>query len=310
MTLLACREAGPMERGREYTRRFYSGDPQLVEQFGPKLREHFPPEALEEMRAQIQTTLGLETKVEDEELLRGKESVTYGRTARFSQTPGLVRVEWRLDGAGRVKMFRVLPMEWLQRRARTDLRLPFLGRWRVSEGGHELGDNYHPWFPEALFAYDFVRLEDDKAHRGDGALLEEHYCFGSPVLAPAAGRVVHAVDGVPDNPVGVRNPDSRLGNQVVIEHAEGERSTLLHLKQGSLKVREGQEVAAGDDVGACGNSGNSRRPHIHYHLTDAAGHALPARFRAYRVNGELDSRGAPSRDDILEPEPKPEPTPE
>src|SRR5918995_76764 len=59
-------------------------------------------------------------------------------------------------------------------------------------------------------------------------------------------------------------------------------AALAHLRRGSPRVRPGDWVAAGQQLAACGNSGNSTEPHLHFQLMDhpsvllAAG--LPLRF--------------------------------
>jgi len=62
------------------------------------------------------------------------------------------------------------------------------------------------------------------------------------------------------------NPYSALGNAVFIQHRENEVSVLAHLKLGSIKVKVGDKLKAGQLIGLCGNSGNSSEPHLHYHL--------------------------------------------
>ena len=62
------------------------------------------------------------------------------------------------------------------------------------------------------------------------------------------------------------NPNSALGNAVIIKHREYEVSVLAHFKQGSIQVDVGDSVGRGQVLGLCGNSGNSSEPHIHYHL--------------------------------------------
>jgi murein DD-endopeptidase MepM/ murein hydrolase activator NlpD len=56
-----------------------------------------------------------------------------------------------------------------------------------------------------------------------------------------------------------------IGNHALL--ACGEHHVLLaHLRRGSLRVALGAEVAAGDRIGAVGNSGNSSEPHLHLHV--------------------------------------------
>ncbi|HEX7403115.1 MAG TPA: M23 family metallopeptidase, partial [Usitatibacter sp.] len=43
---------------------------------------------------------------------------------------------------------------------------------------------------------------------------------------------------------------------------------LAHFQKKSITVRPGQKVARGQELGKCGNSGNSDFPHIHMHVQD------------------------------------------
>lgn len=127
--------------------------------------------------------------------------------------------------------------------------------------------------------------------------------FGIDINAPVAGRVIQAHDAEPDGPAR-RSPLAYLafakgqperiraglaavaGNHVVIGTAEGPFVLVAHLRQGSLAVRIGEQVAVGQRLGACGNSGNSTQPHVHLQATDSANwqtaHAVPFVFRAFR----------------------------
>ena len=98
----------------------------------------------------------------------------------------------------------------------------------------------------------------------------QYFAYGKPILAPAAGTVVTVIDGVPDNRPTSTNIDSAYGNCVIIRHAQNEFSVLAHLQPGSVKVRPGQKVRAGQQLGRCGNSGNSFGPHLHFHLQNTA----------------------------------------
>ena len=49
-----------------------------------------------------------------------------------------------------------------------------------------------------------------------------------------------------------------------ILHDDGTMGVYLHLKQGSVSVREGQRVAVGSPLALSGNTGNSSGPHLHF----------------------------------------------
>ena len=90
---------------------------------------------------------------------------------------------------------------------------------------------------------------------------------GVPVLAAASGRVLRVRDGVPDASVRDRGPaavaNEECGNGVVIGHGRGWETQYCHLRQGSLKVRPGAHVRAGQAIGLVGLSGDTEFPHVH-----------------------------------------------
>ena len=72
---------------------------------------------------------------------------------------------------------------------------------------------------------------------------------GTPVQAPAAGRVTFA------------GPRGRGGNTVIIEHADGTTTGYAHLS--TINVEVGQQVGQGFEFAKSGNTGNSTGPHLH-----------------------------------------------
>jgi hypothetical protein len=168
-------------------------------------------------------------------------------------------------------------------------RLPFQGWWWVGNGGPD-PETSHSW--ELLgqrYAYDFlIRDEEGKTHRGSGRRPEDYYAFGAPVCAPADGVVVAVQNRHRDCPwPGLLDPLawSIVGNYVLIRHEGGEYSLLAHLKRGSVRVRPGQWVRAGEVVGECGNSGHSTEPHLHFQFLDRPnlflGLSLPIPFSGF-----------------------------
>lgn len=91
---------------------------------------------------------------------------------------------------------------------------------------------------------------------------------GVAVLAAADGRVARIRDGVPD--VSVRSTgaaavqDRECGNGVAIDHVGGFETRYCHLAQGSVSVRPGDAVTAGDVIGRVGLSGLTEYPHLHF----------------------------------------------
>jgi hypothetical protein len=59
------------------------------------------------------------------------------------------------------------------------------------------------------------------------------------------------------------------GNGVVLTHPGGFETQYCHMRKGSIKVRAGQKVKAGDTLGLVGYSGAAAFPHVHLSLRRA-----------------------------------------
>ncbi|MGD9894727.1 MAG: M23 family metallopeptidase [Dehalococcoidia bacterium] len=313
MSAAGAQEVSPIERGRTYTTWFYEGKTsEIWQRMSPQVQQLFGDEAgLQAFRDQVATMLGQEQAVVEEHVTRQLQIHTYTRVATFANSPEPFEVQWAFDDAGMIVVFGVqaaqeeAPSDYLDYETKTDLRLPFDGRWYVYWGGRSVYENYHAADAGQRFAYDLIIARDGVSHSGDGTQNEQYNCFGQAVLAPGDGVVSEAVDGVADNTPGEMNPEMLLGNHVIIDHENGEFSFLAHLQQGSVQVEPGERVDAGDDIGRCGNSGNSSEPHLHYHMQSTAtigeGAGLPAQFQSYVADGEPVERGEPRQNQYIEP---------
>lgn len=91
---------------------------------------------------------------------------------------------------------------------------------------------------------------------------------GVEVLAAAPGVVVGTRDGEPDISVRERGRENLrgrdAGNGVRIDHGGGWVTQYSHLKKGSVRVRPGQRVRAGEVLGLVGLSGNTEFPHVDF----------------------------------------------
>jgi hypothetical protein len=79
------------------------------------------------------------------------------------------------------------------------------------------------------------------------------------------------------------------GNHVVIDHGNGLYSFYAHLQKGSIKVKVGDKVQAGDELGLLGNTGNSSAPHMHFHIMNGpsplGAEGVPYVFDSFQLAG-------------------------
>ena len=94
--------------------------------------------------------------------------------------------------------------------------------------------------------------------------------YGSPVVAPAAGKV--RLIGREDAGFHVH------GNVVGIDHGQGVLSIFMHLQD--IDVAEGTMVEAGERIGTIGSTGASTGPHLHWglYVNQVAVDPVPWRF--------------------------------
>jgi len=193
---------------------------------------------------------------------------------------------------------------------RTRLSLPFDGEWTVVQGGFLKVENHHlqslPLSDGTAFAYDFVKLNDrNSSHDAGGRELSNYFSFGAPVLAPAGGRVVQVVNGIPDTPIDQQNWFHAAGNIVTIEHGNAEYSLIAHFKNGTISVKVGDTVKMGQVIGLCGSSGGAMGsvPHIHYQLMESPdlwkASGLPATFSNITINGKQHERAFLNKGDVV-----------
>ncbi|SDP52670.1 Peptidase family M23 [Streptomyces sp. cf386] len=201
---------------------------------------------------------------------------------------------------------------------------PVTGRWSAlnspadrtpSHGTHAYGQTY---------AIDVVAEPEPGARPGFRWLWPiarrngDFPAFGAPLLSVADGTVVRVVDDQRDHlsrtsllallylmilEASVRDlagVKRIVGNHVVLDLGDGTYALYAHLRRGSLTVREGDRVTAGQQLARCGNSGNSTEPHLHFQLMDGpdpdTARGIPFTWRGIGVPGnrELFEVPAPS----------------
>jgi hypothetical protein len=154
-----------------------------------------------------------------------------------------------------------------------EYHLPFAGRWFVMQGGDTLNVNQHLRVRAQWYAIDFMKVGGPNQRalsKSDGSAVKDYYSWSESVLSPVDGEVKEIADQFPDNPLGVKDAENPLGNHVVIEIATNRFVFIAHLQKKSVKVKPGQHVVIGQELGKCGNSGNSDAPHIHMHVQDTS----------------------------------------
>lgn len=140
------------------------------------------------------------------------------------------------------------------------------GIYYVGQGGSTVMVNYHAAYSPQRYALDIVRL-NSWGYRASGlypAELDRYVIFGDPLYSPCTGEVVAARDGLPDHEPPLHDPERAEGNYVTIRCA-GVDVVMAHLREGTLRVRQGDVVAVGQLIGEVGNSGNTSEPHLHIH---------------------------------------------
>lgn len=223
--------------------------------------------------------------------------------------------------------------------APTVIDFPLRGEWvayhtpadRIpSHGTDQFGQRY---------AFDFMQIDRDtagwkfcRASVGRyyllGVSLSDCYAWGQPIHAPFAGLVVAAEDGWPErqrvhfvgdlavvlknaltfNPKRPQAAQMVAGNYLILQMPGSNIHALLaHARTGSIRVRAGEEVAAGAHIADVGHSGNSTAPHLHFQLMEgpdpftAAG--LPCAFRSYEAlhDGEWSAvaEGIPAKREFI-----------
>ncbi len=160
------------------------------------------------------------------------------------------------------------------RRTEYAFPLPARGVWSVS--GDQTG--HHRIKAGAAFAWDLVITRNGKPFAGEAGNLGNYFAWDQPVLAQADGVVRLAEDTYPDMPIG-RSGGFDRANSVIVDYGGGILAIYGHVRQGSVTVRPGDRVAAGQELARVGNSGASGMPHLHFTMLDHAYFSIRGRFR-------------------------------
>ena len=179
------------------------------------------------------------------------------------------------------------------------------GRYLVVNGGSNSSTNahletlnaavprYRAWRGQS-YGVDIVSLDGFglRARGVQPADPRDYFIYGARALAPCAGRVIIAVDGLPDMRVPEVDRNHLAGNHVILRCADAD-VLLGHLQPGSVRVHAGANVAVADWLGSVGNSGNTGEPHLHIHAQAPGSIETPSGGdpRHIRLNGHFPVRG-------------------
>lgn len=211
-------------------------------------------------------------------------------------------------GIGAMLLLSLLGGKLHPRHERRTLQAPVRGRWLALNTPSSAVPSHGVRIFGQAYAIDLAARPAEGPEppydRGGMVPPEAFAAFGAPIHAMAAGTVVrtcgwqrdhrsrtsgwaHLWLFVEGNVRQLGGPLWVLGNHVVIRHDDGAYAAYAHLRRGSLRVRRGEQVEAGQLLGECGNSGNTTEPHLHAQLMDRASlltaAGIPFEFAAVEI---------------------------
>lgn len=159
------------------------------------------------------------------------------------------------------------------------------------------------------FAIDWMQLDEQgRFVVGDASRPESWVGYGQPILAVADGRVVAMRNDLDDQRPGTLPDPATItietvdGNHVVLDIGNGLFAFYAHMVKGSVSVRVGQRVRAGQQIGRLGNSGNTSAPHLHLHVmagrSPLGANGVPYVFRSFSLRGAIDTARFAAADDL------------
>jgi LysM repeat protein len=134
--------------------------------------------------------------------------------------------------------------------------------------------------PEENIYFEFPIRGPINSGFGPRILLGHTFHYGLDIDLAVGDTVVAAMDGI----VRVVRYERGYGKFVIIAHPNGLETLYGHLN--SVDVHIGDEVSAGDVIGAGGNTGYSTGPHLHFEFRFMGEPFDPARVVDFQ-NGEV-----------------------
>lgn len=97
---------------------------------------------------------------------------------------------------------------------------------------------------------------------------------GIDYAAPEGTTIMAAESGV----VIVAEWTSGYGNTVIIDHGDGLWTLYGHIRNGGIKVKEGDSVTRGQKIAEVGSTGNSTGNHLHFEVRVNGSHTNPLNY--------------------------------
>lgn len=116
---------------------------------------------------------------------------------------------------------------------------------------------------------------DTKTYSYDLHNNASYYAYDRPIHAVANGKIVDVRYGLPENvpnsdKLAIRITDENIaGNEIIEGLGSGHFAAYAHLRPGTIKLKVGDVVHAGEVIAHLGNTGNSSEPHLRFQLCDA-----------------------------------------
>lgn len=160
------------------------------------------------------------------------------------------------------------------------------------------------WFAPERWAVDYIQLTPDNLFANNDSTINENYPqYGQEIIAVRDGHITATTDDEIDNappnmPEGMTLQKAG-GNYVFQDIGDGHSAFYAHMIPGSLKVKQGDYVKAGQVLGLLGNSGNTDAPHLHFHIIEGD-HPLAADGVPYVIDSFTITDTVESDDNLQE----------
>jgi hypothetical protein len=174
------------------------------------------------------------------------------------------------------------------------LIFPIKGKFIIT-GAHDYYTLGHVYERSQHYAYDIEGLGPNlEFARNDARVAEDYIGWGREVISPADGTVVYARNDVsntatPREYLKLSDPQFAIcGNEVAVDHGDGEFSIFCHMQRGSIRVKKGDPVKQGQVIGLLGSSAAPGFAHLHYQLQAGPdflmSDGLPSQFDNLRLS--------------------------